>query len=103
VKFRTLPKFKSDLDDLKSEFRALFMEKVVAFSAACDGYAANPSRYRWPKDLRVKKQVGASGIWEMTWSFSGPDGRATFEFETIDDEMRVVWRRIGSHDIYKNP
>lgn len=103
MKFRPLPKFNSDWDSLKVEARALFKGKVGAFSAACDAFAADPARYRWPKDLRVKKHRDRPGVWEMTWSFSSPDGRATFEFETVDGEMRVVWRRIGSHDIYSSP
>jgi len=39
----------------------------------------------------------------MTWSFSGPDGRATFEFVTIDGQPGIRWRRIGCHDIYRSP
>lgn len=47
--------------------------------------------------------TSAKGIWEMTWSFPGPDGRATFEFVTYDDGVRVRWRRIGNHTIYRQP
>lgn len=52
--------------------------------------------------LRVAKIVNAGDIWEMTWA---EDGRATFEFtETqIEGERHVVWRRIGTHEIYKRP
>ncbi len=39
----------------------------------------------------------------MTWSFAGPDGRATFEFVEIEGEMGVRWRRVGNHSILKNP
>ena len=102
MKFRPLPKFDSDWDSLKSEARAKFKKKAVAFSAACDGYAVNPSGHRWPTDFRVKKRKNEPGIWEMTWSFSGPDGRATFEFEMVEFEMRLIWRRIGSHEIYND-
>jgi hypothetical protein len=42
-------------------------------------------------------------IWEMTWNFARPDGRATFEFIEIDGERAVRWRRIGGHDIYDAP
>jgi len=45
---------------------------------------------------------GAEGVWEMTWSFSGPHGRATFEFTRIDGEFAIRWRRIGLHVIYSN-
>jgi len=39
----------------------------------------------------------------MTWSFSGPDGRATFEWVTIDGVLAVRWRRIGGHGVFKQP
>ncbi|PWJ45552.1 hypothetical protein SAMN06264364_1553 [Quadrisphaera granulorum] len=39
----------------------------------------------------------------MTWSFASPDGRATFSFQQIDGELQVLWRRIGTHTIYKSP
>ena len=57
----------------------------------------------FPKKLRVKPVVGARGIWEMTWSFAGPDGRATFEWVEIDGEPAVRWRRIGGHAILGSP
>jgi hypothetical protein len=41
--------------------------------------------------------VSAPGLFEMTWSFSGPDGRATFEWIDLDGEPAVRWRRIGGH------
>ena len=43
------------------------------------------------------------GVWEMTWSFAGPDGRATFEWATSDGEPVVRWRRIGGHEIFGQP
>ncbi len=60
---------------------------------------------RFPAHLRVQQLEGSSysGIYEMTWSFSGPDGRATFEFFTEDGELGIRWRRIGDHRIFKNP
>ena len=39
----------------------------------------------------------------MTWSFAGPDGRATFEFVQIDGSLGVQWRRIGGHSVLKSP
>jgi hypothetical protein len=46
-------------------------------------------------------------VWEMTWSFSGPDGRATWEWVNVDGEEgaqpAVRWRRIGDHRIFKAP
>jgi hypothetical protein len=51
----------------------------------------------------VKSVQGAQGVWEMTWSFAGPDGRATFEWITIDGEPAVRWRRVGGHAIFTDP
>lgn len=52
--------------------------------------------------LRVKGVQGARGIYELTWA---DDGRATFQFgrAVVDDEPHIIWRRIGGHDILKNP
>jgi hypothetical protein len=47
--------------------------------------------------------VGTKAILEMTWSFAGPDGRATFQFINVQGEVRILWRRIGGHEIFRNP
>jgi hypothetical protein len=52
--------------------------------------------------MRVKKIEGADGIWEMAWSWRDPDGRATWEWITVDGESAIRWRRVGTHDIFKN-
>ena len=43
----------------------------------------------------------------MTRSFSGPDGRATWEWTTVTDgdeqAPAVRWRRIGGHTIFRDP
>jgi hypothetical protein len=38
----------------------------------------------------------------MTWA---DDGRATFEYgsEQLLGETHIIWRRIGGHEILKNP
>jgi hypothetical protein len=38
----------------------------------------------------------------MTWA---PDGRATFSYGTPvkEGEAHIIWRRIGTHDIFTNP
>ena len=54
------------------------------------------------KGLRVKGIQGAAGIFEMTWA---ADGRATFEYgsEVTEGETHVVWRRVGTHAVFKQP
>jgi hypothetical protein len=72
------------------------------FHPACERRLSEPMS-PFPKKLRVKPVAGAPGIWEMTWSFTGPDGRATFEWIDIAGEPAVRWRRIGGHAIFASP
>ncbi len=46
---------------------------------------------------------GNPGIYEMTWSFAGPDGRATFDYRSVNGETMLQWRRIGTHRIFDEP
>jgi hypothetical protein len=57
----------------------------------------------WRRSLRVKRVVGAPEVWEMTWSRSEPDGRATWEWVEIGGEQGIRWRRVGPHAIFKSP
>jgi len=54
------------------------------------------------KGLRVKGVRGAKGVFEMTWA---PDGRATFEYgkSQRDGHAHIIWRRIGTHAIFRAP
>lgn len=103
MKFETTPAFDGDVRRLKAahlaEFTKVLREKFIP---ACDAFAEDPSA-TWPASLRVKSVRSAPGILEMTWSFSSPDGRATFEIITVDAEPRIRWRRVGDHDVFKNP
>lgn len=103
MKFEITPSFTADVKRLKrehlDEFRRVVREKFVP---ACDAFAADPA-VGWPASLRVKAMRSAPGIMEMTWSFASPDGRATFEFVTVDDEPRVRWRRVGDHRVFTAP
>jgi hypothetical protein len=51
----------------------------------------------------VKRVQATTGVWEMTWSFTGPDGRATFEWVEVGGEPAIQWRRIGGHEIFGRP
>lgn len=103
MKFETTPAFDADYRRLRTEHAAEF-KKVLRekFVPACDAFANDPAT-PWPASLRVKSVRSAPGVMEMTWSFASPDGRATFEFVTVDSEPRVRWRRIGNQDVFKNP
>lgn len=103
MKFERTPRFDSDYVNLPREHQQLFRASVPDFHATAEEYVASSGRAPWPKSLRVRRMAGAPGIWEMAWSFSSPDGRATFEFVDRDGDIRVLWRRIGDHSIYKRP
>ena len=102
MKFETTPAFDTDYRRLKADHAAEF-KKVVRdkFVPACDNLAPDAAT-PWPASLRVKGVRAATGVLEMTWSFASPDGRATFEFVTVAGELRVRWRCVGDHDVFKN-
>lgn len=107
MRFETTHSFETDYRKLGDEEKHLFRDAVHKFNGACDAALAKGQRPRWPKSLRVKDVEGAPGIWEMTWSFSGPDGRATWEWITVTVDGVAVpavrWRRIGGHSIFTHP
>ena len=102
MKFVVLASFEADYRRLSTSERTLFKAALRTFVLACDRFAADPTA-AWPASLRVKAVENAPGIWEMTWSFSGPDGRATFEWVQIEGSLGVRWRRIGGHSIFRRP
>lgn len=103
MKFEQTARFRSDRAALPDQQFAEFRRVVVhQFIPAAIRHATQPET-AWPKSLRVKGVQGAPGVWEMTWSFAGPDGRATFEWTTIDGERAIRWRRVGSHAIFSEP
>ena len=102
MKFEVTDAFRADRKRLSKSEQRLVSEALAAFVAACDRYAADPTA-AWPSSLRVKNVEGAPGVLEMTWSFSGPDGRATFAWSQVDGQLAVRWRRIGGHEIFSKP
>lgn len=111
MRFQRTDAFKGDYLRLTKRNRELFKEAVREFNAACDQYVSEPGAYHWPSRLRVKAVERAPGIFEMTWSFSGPDGRATWEWTEVEVRVgrtarrvpAVRWRRVGDHKIFRNP
>lgn len=102
MKYDRTAAFKSDYRDLSHEEKEMFRRAVVEINAA---YARRRSggKIQWPAKLRVKRIRGTAGIWEMTWSFAGPDGRATFEIRQEGDHPVLLWRRVGGHEIFAGP
>ena len=91
-----LARFRADFERLTPSQQAAVLVAVQQF--VNDIQAGRGFR----KGLRVKGIQGASGIFEMTWA---PDGRATFEDapEVFQGEPHVVWRRVGTHAVFKQP
>lgn len=94
--------FLADYRRLDRRERELFSRAIRLVNDAYSRRGADPLP-RWPSSLRVKAVRGAPGMWEMTWAFAGPDGRAAFEIVTIDEESAIKWRRIGGHGIFDRP
>ena len=93
--FRTVP-FLRDWGSLTPEQKARF--KVVVSQMVEDLRAHRGFR----PGLRVKRVRKTAGIFEITWA---PNGRATFEYgaEVYPGEPHIIWRRIGTHDIFQSP
>jgi hypothetical protein len=102
LRFELTASFVADRKRLSRAEAAIVRAKLSDFVAAADRYAADSST-RWPESLRVKGVESAPGIFEVTFNFSGPDIRATFEWILIDGELAVRWRRIGGHRIFAKP
>jgi hypothetical protein len=102
LKFEREERFRADFVRLSEREQRLFLAAVREINEAYDrDRAAWPPA--WPARLRIKAVLGATGVWEMTWSFAGPDGRATFQFVSIEGEPGIRWRRIGGHEIFREP
>ena len=103
MKYELADEFKADLARLSPTNRARFLKVVQeVFLPALERKRLNPG-VPWPASLRIRGVARAPGIWELTWSFSGPDGRATFEWILLDGQPAIRWRRIGSHDVFAEP
>lgn len=104
MRYERTASFKADYRRLDEE---RFRDAVRAFNRACDEAVESGDRPSWPASLRVKPVQGAPGVWELSWSFSGPDGRATWEWTTVEvggqRHPAVRWRRIGGHRIFNDP
>lgn len=88
--------FRRDWQKLTRDEQVAFLRAVAIFvEDLAVGAGFRPG-------LRVKKMKGHENVWEMTWA---PDGRATFSYgESLKPgQPHVIWRRIGAHEIFKEP
>lgn len=92
----------STTENFELDFKKLTTQQRTEFRAAVMAFVAHLRRRRFRKSLRVKGVQAAEGIFEMTWT---SDGRATFQYgpEVRPGEPHVVWRRCGTHAIFRNP
>jgi hypothetical protein len=60
--------------------RESFRQAAREFNEACDQFTLTSDPSTRPARPRVKSVANAPGVFELTWSFSGPDGRATWEW-----------------------
>ena len=81
---------------LDSDLQEAFLLAVAQFVE--DLQHGRPAR----RSLRVKPVRGVDGVFEMTWA---ANGRATFAYgeEQVPGRTHIVWRRIGSHDVFRRP
>ena len=92
----------STTDSFEQDFRKLSAQDKARFNRAVRAFVADVKARKFRKGLRVKGIQGAEGIFEMTWA---QNGRATFQYgpEVRANEPHVVWRRCGTHDIFRKP
>lgn len=95
--FETLPRFERDFKGLDQEQQKRFKAKVKEFVEDLQAGAG------FRASLRIKGVQGKDGVYEMTWEYH--NGRATWQYgtEQISGQPHVIWRRIGTHDIFEPP
>ena len=93
--FTITQRFARDLKSLTPEQRDRF-EKVVR-----EEFVPDLDTGQFRPGLRVKRVQGVPKVFEMTWA---PNGRATWEYgASIRKGVRhVVWRRVGTHEVFND-
>lgn len=99
MKYQTTAGFDLALAKLPREHRRPFIDAVRTHLIPALAAGAHRGEAPWPRRLRVHK-IGE--VYSLTWSFSGPDGRALFAIGTdTDGEPLLSWLAIGYHGIYQ--
>lgn len=85
----------------EQDWAALTDAERRRFRAAVRRFVADLGAGPFRPGLRVRGIAGADGVFEMTWA---PDGRATFQYGPERGKgPHVIWRRIGTHQIFDRP
>ncbi len=84
------------------DFKKLSRADQVAFLQSVRTFVEDLESGRFRPGIRVKGVRGALRVFEMTWA---PNGRATFEYgaKRVPGEAHIIWRRVGTHDIFDRP
>ena len=92
----------STTDSFEQDFRKMTPDERAKFRSALAGFVVDIKTRKFRKGLRVRGIQGAEGIFEMTWA---KDGRATFQYGPPDraNDPHVIWRRCGTHEIFRKP
>jgi hypothetical protein len=92
VKYRTTAGFDTALAKLPREHRRLFADAVRDHLIPALAAGSHRGEAPWPKRLH---KIGE--VYSLTWSFSGPDGRALFTIGPDTDGEPLTWLAIGYH------
>jgi hypothetical protein len=94
--YEPLPGFVREFRRLTADQQKRFLTAVAEMVA--DLKAGRPFR----PGLRTRRVQGTDDVWEMTWA---PDGRATWQYgeEKRSGQVHIIWRHIGTHDIFDRP
>jgi hypothetical protein len=93
--YQRTPRFAHDWKHLTQDVRDAF-RRVVR-----EQFVPGLERGKFRPQLRVKRVQAVPGVREMTF---GPDGRATFEHGPGErGDPYVIWRRIGTHEVFRSP
>jgi hypothetical protein len=99
VRYQTTAGFDNALAKLPAEHRRLFVDAVRSHLVPALAAGAHRGDAPWPGRLRIHK-IGE--VYSLTWSFSGPDGRALFTIgQDADGGPMLAWLAIGYYDIYQ--
>jgi len=90
-------------DSFRQDWGRLTLEQQRALRIAVAKFIDDLRvRRGFRSSLRVKGVRTEQGVFEMSWA---PDGRATFSYgrSIVEGEPHIIWRRIGTHEILREP
>ncbi|MGI8553040.1 MAG: hypothetical protein ACR2PL_19985 [Dehalococcoidia bacterium] len=102
--YEVLPRFWNDFAGLTAAQQDLALAACAEFRVILKVWEGTNRRQspKFPRRLGVTRMVGHPNVLELAWA---PDGRCTWHYGRPQRPgmVHVVWRRVGSHDIYQDP